>query len=201
MCDVLAERRKQKDEMLRALREGVDPGALPSPEADDSDDIPVVAATGDETNASVTSSPRMASRSRWPVALSIALAAGVFGVIAWRYTAPHARVETAAPATPPPAPSALTPATVRLTVESDPPGAKVTVDGADKGPTPAIVTFTREGAKHTLVVHKDGFDDAREDVSADVDQKLKYSLKPLATKPAVRAGTPRKQADLPPAKW
>ena len=38
--------------------------------------------------------------SRWPIALSIALAAGVFGVIAWRYTAPRAIVETATPAPP-----------------------------------------------------------------------------------------------------
>jgi serine/threonine-protein kinase len=200
MCDVLAERRKQKDEMLRALREGGDLGAMPSPETDDSEDIPVVAATGDETNASVTSAPNASTRSRWPVALSIALAAGVFGVVAWRYTTQHARVESATPV-PLPTASALAPATVRVTVESDPPGAKVTVDGTDQGPTPAVVTFARTGGKHELVVHKDGFDDAREDVSTDVDQKLKYSLKPVATtKPIVR-GTPRKQADLPPAKW
>jgi serine/threonine-protein kinase len=202
MCDVLAERRKQKEEMLRAIREGGDLGSIPSPEADESEDIPVVAATGDETNASVTSSPSRASagRSRWPVAISIVVAAGILGAVAWKkIAAPPPRVETVV--APPSAVSSVA-ATVRVTVESDPPGAKVTIDGTDEGTTPAIVTLAHTDGKHALVVHKDGFVDAREDVSADVDQKLKYSLKTIAVvKPAARAGTPRKQADEPPPKW
>jgi serine/threonine-protein kinase len=190
MQTALADRREQKEAMLVRIREGSNPTDMPSPEAEMNVDIPVAPTLGP--------SPSAARRWRWSAVAVAVLAVG--GALAWARS--RARI---APALAPSvaaatvAPSAA-PAPIHVTVESDPGGATVLVDGVATGTTPAVLAFAR-GEKHAVVVQKNGYADAREDVSADVDQKIKLPLQRRAPAAHVSGPAPRKSTDEPPAKW
>ena len=199
---ILADRRELKEEMLRCVREGTNPGTLPSPEADESVEIDIpVAASSEQTNTNVSSAVAIPRGQRWPLAL-VLLAAGVIGgAVVWSNAVRSNRTVVAnVPTSPTTTASAIIDATVKVSVDSDPPGAAVIVDGAPMGTTPTTLTLPRATDKRALVLRKDGFVEDHEDLAVDVEQKLRFSLKPVV-KPSRTSPGVRKAADAPPPKW
>jgi serine/threonine protein kinase len=102
--------------------------------------------------------------------------------------APPARAEP-----PPPRPAAAAPVALpraELTVESTPPGAVVTLDGAEVGTTPLTMTVAPDGRERQLRVELAGFRPESRQVVLDRSHSVELLLKKL----------PRERPDPPPAR-
>jgi hypothetical protein len=78
-----------------------------------------------------------------------------------------------------------------ITVETDPSGAHVIVDGDDTGPTPVDLQFEKTDQAAHLELTAPGFESRAQDVVPDRDQRLYFSLK-------AKRGTVRKTPKRPP---
>jgi serine/threonine protein kinase len=198
MQDVLSDRRALKSDMIQRIREGSRPTDLPPPEVDDGLDADFDAGPREGEGSSVSASLRARSRRRI-VAGALGLGALGVGAVLWRT---EARVD-ARPAPPvgsvviasAPEPSA----SVHVSIETDPPGATVVVDGATSGTTPATLAVAKGATPRTLLLKKDGFVDDTETFTADVDQKLRFLLRPIPKPRGVAAA--RGPSTAPPPKW
>jgi eukaryotic-like serine/threonine-protein kinase len=206
MSALFEDRRLLKGEMLRRIREGSNPKELPSAEADETAELEasVVGTAMDSTKAQLAPRRR---RARWPLALVLASGGAVAAALFWGRE-PASRDERAQAASPAatgaeavPAP-ASPPATVHVVLETDPSGAEVVVDGRSMGLTPSTLTLDRTTARRALVLRREGFQDDAEELTPDVDQKLRFVLRPVA-KPSARSKGPptRRPNDDQPAKW
>jgi hypothetical protein len=89
------------------------------------------------------------------------------------------------PPSPPPAPLPMV-----ITVETDPAGVKVRVDGHDYGTTPIDLQITKSDDPVHLELTTPGFESLTQDVVPDRDQRLYFSLK-------AKRGTVRKTPKRP----
>jgi len=152
----------------------------------------------------------LADGGRAPVAAMVAQP-GATTTTATATPEPEAAREAAAAVTPGPAttPGSATsavvapPATVSLVVETTPPGAEVSIDGAARGRTPCSIEVARAEDAVTVAVVRSGFTPINERVVPDIDQKLILRLHPAAaisrpTKPrSARANPPQPPKPAP----
>jgi hypothetical protein len=75
---------------------------------------------------------------------------------------------------PAPVPSAITHIVVR--VDSKPSGAKVFVDGEQRGTTPTDLTFAPDATAVTIELRRRGYSTVEQTVTPDRDQRLMMSL-------------------------
>jgi serine/threonine protein kinase len=112
-------------------------------------------------------------------------------------------VAVAAPA-PEPSPGAPLPveqpATVTLAVESNPPGAEVSIDGKQVGSTPFSTDLARTDEALTLTVSRRGFRPLTERMVPDADQKLILRLQPVAAVASPKRARVRPKPAPPPDK-
>jgi eukaryotic-like serine/threonine-protein kinase len=88
--------------------------------------------------------------------------------------------------------TAVTPAasTVRVRLETTPAGARIRVDGLDRGVTPAELELPRGSEPVRVTLEREGFQALGETVVPSTDQRIVLALRPLAraaARPAVRA--------------
>jgi eukaryotic-like serine/threonine-protein kinase len=201
MRRALEDRRQLKDVMLARIREGSNPTEMPSPEAEAHLEIPVVDAMQD-TGVSVMDHPR-ARRARWSILAAVVVAVVGLVVVVERLRASPPVAQPAAQSLvslsvmhDPPLPSS-----VHVSLESDPAGATIVVDGLPMGTTPATLTFALGAERRKLVLQKIGYVEDREDFAPDVDQKLRFPLKPAPRAVATSNPPIRKVVDDQPTKW
>jgi len=159
----------------------------------------------------------------WPIGVAaiigIAVGFGVGYTVAIRdrvVTAPPAAITQAAPAaakpqadvqlpkTPPPAPTpsrtvepAVPPFVGRVMVRSTPPGARIFVDGKDRGQTPSIVRDLSQG-EHRIRVARDGYTSAERRVVLTPDDPLQSLSVPLAPQPRQKTPVATKPTAIQP---
>lgn len=87
------------------------------------------------------------------------------------------------------------PASVRLQIATTPVGASVSIDGEPLGVTPLDVARPLTGRVHELRVSHEGFEPRVESWTADVDQRLRVDLRPIAPADPVPPVTPEPQIE------
>jgi serine/threonine protein kinase len=210
MRRIFADRKQEKEEMLRRVRAGSLMTDLPSAEADISVDIPVAdEATGLEHSIAYDA-PHWVRRHRWTTPLfvliggaaAMAIGAHIGGRRAAPLVIPAVSVPIASSSTSPPEPA---PTTVRIQIETVPSGADVSLDGQPRGATPVDLYLDREERSHTVSFQKPGFSPLRDSFTPSLEQKLHFTLSPLAASgreprphPAARGSGP---ADPTHVKW
>jgi hypothetical protein len=139
--------------------------------------------TGRVTEMSLTRRevPERPSRRRNGTWLVVGAAAGLVAWLAVR--APHRASEPPVAlksARPPPmmTPSSAlpAPATVTLSVETQPSGAELFVDGVRRGVTPVELVLSQSSLPHELALRLGGYDDRIERIVPDVTQRLVLPL-------------------------
>ncbi|AKF09782.1 serine/threonine protein kinase [Sandaracinus amylolyticus] len=73
-------------------------------------------------------------------------------------------------------PSVEVPRSVRVQVETVPPGATVSVAGEPRGTTPLAIELERSDAPTEIAIHLDGHRDQVESIVPDVDQRVRLTL-------------------------
>ena len=194
MQDILADRRAQKSEMLQRIREGSNVTDMPSAEADDSVEIEMEDAPREGPGPSGHDRRSRRVYAFAAVALAIALGSGV--ALSWQ-AGPKSDAAPVAATSANPGPEPVS--AVHVSIESDPSGATVVIDGSSIGRTPTTLTFPKGVESRALTLRKEGFIDDQETFAADVDQKLRFPLKPVP-KPRAPAAS-RAPNVAPPAKW
>jgi serine/threonine protein kinase len=132
--------------------------------------------------------PARKKRRAAPVAL---LALGVVAVLLLGSLYAFATFrEAEPPPTPPPSSTAATPPPrapqpelITLTIETNPPGAQISIDGQLQAQqTPAQLSLPLQ-KKATLLLQKEGFEDSLQDISLQASLSLRLSLTALPSKP------------------
>jgi hypothetical protein len=219
---IFSDRMMQKRELLERVRRGEDLSELLAPEVDAQVEVPVVSG-GDATPLSKVRKPTERSgksarkRGRYAFLIAFLLAslsgAGVGAYLRTRETAsagPHGRLAVVAlPAGPPaesrqaeaehveevpPAPAADE--YIVISVDTDPDGVKVRVDGEERGTTPVDVRVKRGERPLEIQLAHVGFTTHKVDVVPDRDQRLYFALVKGENK-IVRVRTPPKQDRKP----
>ncbi|WP_298630189.1 RodZ domain-containing protein [uncultured Thermus sp.] len=131
--------------------------------------------------------PPPASRRPWPWPLLLALALlGVLGYGAYLVLRPTPVRTVSLPPEPPP----KSPERFSLEVASEPPGARVYLDGFYLGQTP-LKSPPLEGGRRVIRLEKPGYEPFQEEVVLDRDRALRYRLSPKPQEPqAVPAPAP-----------
>ena len=192
MRALFPDRIAEKDEMLRRAGSGEAIAQVPPTEVDEP--VPVAAAP------SGARSPLRA------VLLFALVTAGVVFVVAatrGREAGPPPSSPSSAP--PPPTVTSAEPAPpiepsplVLVHVESQPTGARVSVDGKDSGETPLDLRLPRGATSVRLDLHKKGYESATQTVVPDADQKLLLALaRPPQGRPAPPPPRPSTTASAP----
>ncbi len=157
----------------------------------------------------VTAQPTKATPAHAPpprrVGPALALAAAalcVVGAVAFAVTRPAAAPVVPPPAAPAPAPVAkvaeppppppaappiVLPERVTFTITSAPAGAKVVIDGVERGTTPVSVELPRADEQVELVVQRDGYVPLKHRVYPRADLQLDYPLKRARQAPSKKA--------------
>jgi serine/threonine-protein kinase len=194
LARLFGDRVAQKRELLDRVRSGGDLEDLLKAEVDEGIEVPLVEhmtatplsavrpGAGLPPATSVIRSRRAARRTML-AALAVAVAAGsAIGV--WLRTrgntaaaapAGSAQVEVGS-AVEVTAPLDAAPSAVKLTVESQPAGAKVAIDGRERGVTPLDVDVPRGGQDVHVDLQQAGYLPAGQDFTPDRDQRLFFSL-------------------------
>jgi serine/threonine-protein kinase len=87
------------------------------------------------------------------------------------------------PEAPPPVVEAVAPATVSLSVTSDPPGAEVLVDGTPRGPTPIVLDVPKSDGELAIGFRLAGHKDKTRAVKAARDAAIDVTLEKIAPPP------------------
>jgi hypothetical protein len=165
-------------------------------DADTAFELPSIGTSATNASTVIDTPRRRAGRPLAGIALAGVLVCGALGLTyAWRRThmpAPPASPvfeQASAPRSlPPPEVSART---VSLSIESTP-GARVSIDGRDVGPTPLEVSLPVSEAPVRVELRKDGYVTLVESVVPNVDLRLKLPLSPSPR--IVRPARPRAPA-------
>lgn len=158
MHELFDDRIEEKHEMLAHMRDGITPAHVPAADVEE-EELPTVEA--ELRSAIRTRLAEPARRARWPwIAAVVLIAAGAAFVMTSR--APEEE-PTAIPH-------------VEITVESEPSGAQVVVDGNDRGVTPLTLTFEQSEALHTLRLGHEGYAPLIEEFRADVNQRIRLPM-------------------------
>ncbi len=196
MTALFAERIAQKEEMLRQLRSGMNPTTIPRAEADVEIELPSVV-----LGAPIKGKPPRRGR-RWIPALALAaLGAGTLALWALApppttATKPRDRtvVEPAASEARADPAASIGPTEVRVEIESVPPGAELWLEGQRLDTTPAVLRLDRSDTRQTVRLSLRGYHDAMEELTPDVDQRLRVSLQPVERRRPRSRGAPPREA-------
>ncbi|MBN2193525.1 MAG: serine/threonine protein kinase [Polyangiaceae bacterium] len=205
MNELFADRRLEKEEMLRRLQSGSDLLALPAAEADEAVELPLVTELRPVTAGMRPSVPAV-HRARWHwVAVALGTGVALLGG-GWSVVSRTARLRdelgpsspdpsvsltiVARPSEPPPATSTRAPASALVTVqvESSPSDAEVFLRGKEVGRTPVLVSVVRGEEVIELELRRDGYRTLRESIRPDVAQRIRLVLEPA---PAPRRPVPK----------
>ncbi len=187
MRELFADRIEDKQEMLRRFRSGSAPTHIPAAEIDEDVELPSMV---DELSTIQSSSDVQRDarpRRRWllPGALVVTtgalLAAYAFYPRASEVAPPTLAVPSAPvlAAAASPAPSASAPSKVVIRIETTPAGARVVVDGNERGKTPLDLELEKSDAALTVELSRAGFAPRTERVTPSVSQRLVLPLSPL----------------------
>ena len=197
LARLFGDRIESKRHLLDRVRSGGDLGELLRAEVDEQVDVPIVSHA---TPTPVRPPTPKTNRRVIAAVFALAIVAGI-GVGAWLRERRHpvaAKVIDAGPTLavqvqelPPAPPPPPAPQYIVITVETDPTGAKLVVDGEDRGTTPVDLRLPKTDSAVHLVLSQPGFESRAQDVVPDRDQRLYFSLK-------ARRGTVRKTPKRPP---
>src|SRR5262249_48077502 len=209
---LFADRVVEKRQVLAHLRAGTDLGPLPAAEVDEGIDVPQVSLASHSVRASSddpTRSDVVPAKRRWGLVFVLLLigAAGGGGWWWWQQqeddtppavaSAPGATPATAPPAEPPaPDVKPVAAARVVFTIDTDPSGATVIVDGEVKGTTPLELERPRGDAKVHIEIRFAGYQPLAQDLKPDRDQRLLLALAKEVKKPST--STTKKPPKPPP---
>jgi serine/threonine-protein kinase len=192
LARLFGDRVAQKRELLDRVRTGADLADLLKAEVDEGVEVPLVenmTATPLSDVRSGTALPpptsvirtRRAARRTMLAALALAVVAGA-AIGVWlrvrgktAAAAQSGHVETGPIMGSAPGKEA-TASNVKITVESDPPGVKVSIEGQERGPTPLDVELARGRQAVHLDLQMPGYLPAGQDFTPDRDQRLFFSL-------------------------
>ena len=153
----------------------------------------------------VTGAPATGRRRLYVVlGVAAALAAGTALFASGRASAPESQAKTEPmPSAAAPAPSAgaaavSAPTAVHLRVNSQPPGAKVFLDGREVGRTPFDGEYPRDGESHIVRAELPGHAPASETVVLERDHALSLALRKETPPPPLRGGRSPVAASPPP---
>jgi serine/threonine-protein kinase len=221
---IFSDRMMQKRELLERVRRGEDLSELLAPEVDAQVEVPVVSG-GDATPLSKVRNPTERSgksarkRGRYAFLIAFLLAslsgAGVGAYLRARETAAagsHGRLAAVALPAGPPAqlrqveaevehvehvpPAPIADEYIVISVDTDPDGVKVKVDGEERGTTPVDVRVKRGEKPLEIQLAHVGFTTHKVDVVPDRDQRLYFALVKGENK-IVRVRTPPRQDRKP----
>jgi serine/threonine-protein kinase len=190
-----------KRDLLDRVQSGGDLGDLLRAEVDEAVEVPIIshASATPLSNIRDPSISKLSGRRRTQLALFAIFALAIAGGVSTGFWLRARRAETTA-ARPidaalqvhvtqmPPAPA---PAPIVITVETDPAGARVIVDGAPQGSTPLDLQLSKADHPVHLELSAPGFQSRAQDIVPDRDQRLYFSLK-------AKRGTVRKTPKRPP---
>jgi serine/threonine-protein kinase len=196
LARLFGDRIESKRHLLDRVRSGGDLGELLRAEVDEQVDVPIVSHA---TPTPIRPPTPKTHRRTIAAVFALAIVAGI-GVGAWLRERRHAvavkvidagptlgvQVQELPPAPPPPPAQQY----IVITVETDPTGAKLVVDGEDRGTTPVDLRLPKTDSAVHLVLSQPGFESRVQDVVPDRDQRLYFSLK-------ARRGTVRKTPKRP----
>ena len=217
MRRVFGDRIEEKREMLRRVRAGSKLTHLPAAETDGAVEIPVVeegsvristigAELGEPSSARdppstsdviATEPSKRGSRRLLPLAIGAAVVVALVSLWVQRRAPVPVEGPLATTAAPEPAAAPATlpepaPAAVILHVETTPSGARLVIDGQDRGTTPADVSIARGREPVRLEILRQGFAPLTQSVVPDVDQRLVLGLSPLGrVRPKGSSAAPR----------
>lgn len=195
MSRLFADRIAEKRNLLRDAVASSRAPELPATEVDaqvELPDVPRATRPRGGLEATLARASARARRTRFRAVLAVA---AVAAAVVWGGTV--ARSSDAPRPAPAPVvvePTAAEGATVSLTVESIPPGATVSIDGAAHGPAPCSIELARADRVVAVVIARDGFQAITERVTPTSDHKLVVYLQPVAA--PTRA--PRSRRAAPP---
>jgi eukaryotic-like serine/threonine-protein kinase len=199
MKELFEQRIEEKQEMLRRVRGGSVPTALPAPELDEEIELPSAAEDPSTiyTASDVKTSSRSSRRGLW-LALALAVTS-LSGIAFWfgsrsQKPSPSAPVVAAAPApstVAAPLESSRPSDEITLRIETNPAGARVLVGGKDQGPTPLDLPLAKSDKALELTLTRPGFSPRSESVVPNVSQRLVLPLTPL------RSGKPKSAPEIP----
>jgi serine/threonine-protein kinase len=169
MNDLFPDRIAEKQDMMRRLQDGFTPSHVPAAEVDQAVEIPSVVVDLKDFRPQKT-------RHWWLVGV---VALGVAGAVALATSlsrAPEPEIEAA-----PLANTAASPedGAVELSLESEPPGARVYVGGAPQGVTPVEVSLPASAEPAALRVELDGYRVSESEVVLDRDRTIRIALVPI----------------------
>jgi hypothetical protein len=217
---IFSDRMMQKRELLERVRRGEDLSDLLAPEVDAQVDVPIVNA-GESTPLSnvrkATEPTRKARRRSYAFLIAFLLASlGGAGVGAFLRMRGHGAVpkQEKLAVVPIPTPMSIDAANVQveveaveevpapapvddyivISVETDPDGVKVNVDGEPRGATPLDVRIKKRDAPVKIELTQAGFDAHKLSVKPDRDQRLYFALV-KQDKKIVPVKTPPKKKD------
>jgi eukaryotic-like serine/threonine-protein kinase len=188
MARLFADRIEEKRDMLRRARTGSALDSMPAAEAEPDVELPDVHRATHLTPSAGSAHPRYVERrGRVGAALAGAVAVALLlgGAARWLDGGAHSPDAPAAIARPPaeprpPGPARRErPATVRLIVESIPPGSDIFVGEELGGRAPCSLEIARADRPVTVTVRHDRFRPVVQRVVPDADQKLVVHLQPL----------------------
>ena len=212
---IFSDRMTQKRELLEQVRRGGDLTALLTPEVDAQVDVPVVSLAGATPLSDVRAPrtmPRKKSRPRNYSFLIAFLVASVCGAGVGAYLRlrkkPAAAANTERLAVVPlPAPTEADVAMkvegveevapvdeyIVISVDTDPDGVHVKVDGESRGATPVDVKVKKSGEPLEVELASTGFATHKLDVVPDRDQRLYFALAKQARKIVPVKAPPKKE--------
>ena len=220
MDQLFAARIEEKREMLRRVRSGSAVVRLPEAEADPHTELPsVVQQLGTiDTSSGVARTNRGESRKGiWLVLVGLLLAVGTVALLlvmrARSTVPPVVRSDSDPTLALPAAPSQVAPAKVvgsglaapqreevTIRVETQPPGARVTIGKKSFGKTPAEIRVPRDTAPLKLLLERRGYRQRSEDVVPNVSQRLVLPLTRVRRPRPKPSPTPRKEMPVFPPK-
>jgi serine/threonine-protein kinase len=209
MQELFSDRRAEKAELLRRVRVGAPVDTLPEAEVDHTvvlaDVAPAAQAAPPESPVTLPMVPvprTTPRRSRWGWAI-LGLAGGGAVLAAAGASSYRSAHRGAAPPLPTVAPAPLPSAEasdakeIRLSVDTDPPGCDVIVDGTRRGTSPMELAVPTRGGAVRLVVEKPGFEPYERTFSPTRDERVVVRLRP-APRPGSGVARPA-AAPRPPA--
>ncbi len=208
MADLFADRIETKNDLLKRVRVGTAVGAIPPNESDPQVEVPIAEATLRATATIPSNTTAREDSRRKRAIVGLATAGAVLSFAAAGALLPQ-RNRAGAPVPDPATPTAeIAPATaaavataVTLSIDTNPPGAEVLVDGEPRGVSPSKVTIDRSARAKTIEFRLAGHRSSTQSLVPDVDQKLVVNLVPLPTAtPSATASSAARPTPVPKTK-
>jgi serine/threonine-protein kinase len=217
LARLFADRMAQKRELLDRVRGGGDLSDLLVPEVDEQVDVPLVGKAETSSLSRVRRAVARGSKRRAVIATAFAIAiiggAAVGAMMRLRDKKPTAAAVVITPVDaspadeivvdepPPPPPAPPEQQFVVISVDTEPSGVKVRLDGEERGATPLDIKLEKTTKPMKLELLAPGFATGGQQVVADRDQRLSFSLIKTENtivrvkRPPARPSTPKKKDD------